>query len=466
MNFSRRAFLASSVSTAAALAMNRLVARTELFAAHGSSYSHLLASRGTGAYGTLRPTPANNTGENLLALPERFQYNVFGKMGEKLADGRPTPAAHDGMATFLVNGELRIVRNHELNNGIGKEGVTIGDASLSYDPFAAGGTTTLVVDAKTRELKRAFVSLSGTLQNCAGGPTPWGSWVSCEETILGKQRIKDSQGRDRGGFTMEHGYCFEVFAKDDELKKAEPIKAMGRFVHEAIAVDPKTGIVYETEDFATAGLYRYVPKRKGKLAEGGRLQTLAIKDKPKYDTRTGQKQGAQFAVYWVDIDDPDPASAATDPASVYKQGQAKSAATFSRLEGIWYGAGSIFFTSTNGGDKRRGQVWRYTPRGKDDGILTLLFESPDVAVLDGPDNLCVSPRGGLVICEDGSEEQFLRGLTADGRIFDFAKNIAPGLERMELAGATFSPDGKTLFFNIQRPGLTFAIWGPWEEGAL
>ena len=466
MNFSRRTFLSASATAAAAVALNRLVARNELFTANGSGYANLTAGKGAGAYGALQPTAANNTGEKLLALPEGFQYNVFGKVGEKQADGRTTPGAHDGMATFQVKGELRLIRNHEVNNGIGREGVTIGDPGRSYDAMAGGGTTTLVIDARTRELKRSFVSLSGTLQNCAGGLTPWGSWVSCEETILGKQKLTDSQGRERGGFAQEHGYCFEVFAKDDELKKIEPIKAMGRFVHEAIAVDPKTGIVYETEDIGSAGLYRFLPNQKGKLAEGGRLQMLAVREKPNYDARTGQKQGAPLAATWVDISDPDPASAATDPLSVYKQGQAKGAATFARLEGIWYGAGSIYFTSTNGGAIRRGQVWRYTPGGKDDGLLSLMFETPDVAVLDGPDNLCVSPRGGLVICEDGIEEQFMRGLTADGRIFDFAKNIAPGMERSEFAGATFSPDGKTLFFNLQRLGLTFAVWGPWTDGAL
>lgn len=466
MRFPRRAFLTGSLSAAAAVALERLVVRKELFAARGATYEHLLAAKGAGGYGGLRPVAAQNTGETLLALPEGFHYNVFGKLGDKLADGRPTPTAHDGMATFLVKGELRLVRNHEIHNGIGRAGVTIGEANKSYDALAGGGTTTLVVDAKTRQLKRSFVSLSGTLQNCAGGLTPWGSWVSCEETISGKQKFTDAQQRQRGGFAEEHGYCFEVFAKDNELKKIEPLRAMGRFVHEAIAVDPKTGIVYETEDQGSAGLYRFLPKKKGKLAEGGRLQMLAIKDKPQYDTRRGQTMGAQFEAHWVEISDPDPASAATDAASVYKQGREKGGATFARLEGIWYGAGSIFFTSTSGGEKFRGQVWRYTPRGADDGVLTLLFESPDEAVLDGPDNLCVSPRGGLVLCEDGREEQFLRGLTADGRIFDFAKNIAPGAEKIEFAGATFSPDGQTLFFNIQRPGMTFAVWGNWTDGAL
>ncbi|MCI0336582.1 MAG: PhoX family protein [Acidobacteria bacterium] len=462
--FDRRTFLTGSLSTGAALAMQRIVARGEVFGK--TSYRHLMATKGNGAYGLLRSTAASNTGEMLLALPEGFQYTVFGKTGEKMSDGNQTPRAHDGMAAFSVKGELRLIRNHEINNQLGKLGVTIGDPKKSYDPMAGGGTTTLVIDPKTRELKRHFVSLSGSLHNCAGGPTPWGSWISCEETVLGTNKFKDPQGNDRGGFSKEHGYCFEVSASSNELKEAVPLPALGRFVHEAIAVDPKTGIVYETEDRGAAGFYRFIPKKKGKLSQGGRLQMLAIKDNPKYDTRTGQKGGAKFDVIWVDIDDPDPASATADAASVYKQGNDKGAAIFARLEGCWYGEGSIFFTATSGGDKRRGQIWQYTPRGNGDGLLTLLFESPDAQVLDGPDNLCVSPRGGLIICEDGGEEQFVRGLTAEGKIFDFARNIVSGFETREFAGATFSPDGQTLFLNIQTPGLTFAVWGPWNEGAL
>jgi secreted PhoX family phosphatase len=369
------------------------------------------------------------------------------------------------MAAFNVNGKIRLVRNHEINNRLAKEGVAISDAR-PYDGLAGGGTTTLIIDPKTRRVIKDFVSLSGTLQNCAGGPTPWGSWITCEETVLGKRRFTDSQGRELGGFSEPHGYCFEVPAKSDTIVTPVPLKAMGRFVHEAIAVDPRTGIVYETEDYGTAGFYRFIPKKRGSLREGGRLQMLAIKGRSDYDTRTAQKTGAMLPVAWVDIDDPDPAAADTDPLAVFKQGKAKGGATFARLEGCWYGGGSVFFTATSGGDKLLGQVWEYRPEKNSDGHIRLFFESPAVEVLDRPDNICVTPRGGLIICEDGSNEQFLRGLTPDGRIFDFAKNMVPGFERVELAGATFSPDGETLFVNIQTPGITFAIWGPWRKGAL
>jgi uncharacterized protein len=461
----RRAFLGvTPLAVGAAL---------QTFAAINKSRGHerLIAPPGAGSYGGLRATKARNTGEEILMLPEGFEYTILGKTGAKMSDGAPTPAAHDGMAAFSVNNELRLVRNHEINGGVGRDGAAFGDAALAYDPKAGGGTTTLIIDPKTREIVRDFVSLNGSLHNCAGGPTPWGSWISCEETTLGKSLSKDAAGRERGGFAQKHGYCFEVVAGANGAVKATPLVAMGRFVHEAVAVDARTGIVYLTEDRGAAGFYRFLtkqegPKQQGKLAEGGKLQMLAIAGRRQFDLRTGQKAGDSLDVNWVDINEPDPPESDNSMDAVYRQGFALGAATFARLEGCWYGGESIYFTSTSGGDKRLGQIWQYTPQDKDKGKLKLIFESPEEAVLDMPDNLCVSPNGGLILCEDGHNEQYVRGLTRDGRIFDFAKNILPGFEGKEFAGATFSPDGQTLFVNIQTPGLTLAIWGPWERGAL
>ncbi len=458
--FDRRAFLGvTPFAVGAALqTFAALNARGDL--------NRLIAPTGAGSYGGLLPAKARNTGETILSLPEGFEYAVLGKTGAKMSDGNPTPPAHDGMATFTVNGELRLVRNHEINGGIGRDGAAFGDSSLAYDPKAGGGTTTLIIDPKTREIIKDFVSLNGTLNNCAGGPTPWGSWISCEETTLGKSLGKDARGRELGGFSQSHGYCFEVMANANGAMKATPLAAMGRFVHEAIAVDPRTGVVYLTEDRGLSGFYRFIPKRQGKLSEGGKLQMLAITGKRQFDLRTGRKAGETFDASWVDIKDPDPPEAENSDNAVYRQGIALGGATFARLEGCWYGGDSIYFTSTSGGDKRLGQVWLYTPQGKDRGKLKLIFESPEEAVLDMPDNLCVSPSGGLIICEDGNNEQYVRGLTRQGQIFDLAKNILPGFEGREFAGATFSPDGQTLFVNIQTPGITLAIWGPWERGAL
>jgi uncharacterized protein len=459
----RRAFLYNSALAGSAFMFQGLVA----CAAHSPSNNKPSdADKGSGGYGPLQPTKSNNTGETLLGLPAGFAYNVLGKFGSAMSDGNSTPAKHDGMAAFAAGDRVRLVRNQEVNNRVATTELAFGNKALAYDALAAGGTTTLVIDPVKREVIRDFVSLSGTLQNCAGGPTPWGSWITCEETVLGKARLTDSAGRALGGFGQDHGYCFEVPAFADSQSQAVPLKAMGRFVHEAVAVDPATGIVYLTEDNNPAGFYRFIPKQKGKLAAGGKLQMLAVKDKPKYDARTGQKQGEKLSAVWVDIEDPDPADAGTNPLAVHKQGAERGGAAFARLEGCWSGVGRIFFTSTSGGDSRLGQVWSYKPEGKKKGELVLIFESPAREVLDAPDNICVSPRGGLVLCEDGGGEQYLRGLTEEGKIFDLGKNMVPGFETLEWAGATFSPDGQTLFVNIQTPGITFAIWGPWQDGAL
>ncbi len=372
-----------------------------------------------------------------------------------MSDGRITPAKHDGMAAFQVDKELRLVRNHEVTNSeIGKAGSAI--APRPYDPLAGGGTTTLVIDPVTRECVRDFVSLSGTLINCAGGPTPWGSWISCEETVRGPLN----------GFERHHGYCFEVPAAADEPVNAQPLKALGRFKHEAVAVDPATGIVYLTEDSQPAsGFYRFIPKKRGNLASGGRLQMLRVKDVP--DVRSGQKSGSSFPAFWVDISDPDPPEAEKNEHAVYEQGKAKGGTTFARLEGCLYGNKRIYFDSTTGGDKFLGQVWEYVPVSRVQGQLTLLFESGDPYTLNMPDNLCLDKMGRLVVCEDNRDsvqksEVHLRVMDQKGLLgTPLARNIHPGYERGEFAGVTFSPDFKTLFVNIQDPGLTLAIWGAW-----
>lgn len=458
----RRSFLRGTTAAAAAggvlWGLEGLVTRGGNAAAHAASSSRVPrdAAAAPGGYGRLQPTPSMDTGEVVLALPPGFRYTVFGKTDSIMKDGVKTPGLHDGMAAFAApGGKVRLVRNHEVR---GDPSAAVVGGSAAFDTFAGGGTTTLIVDPRTRLLEQDFVSLSGTLANCAGGPTPWGTWITCEETVEGTKK----------GFGKEHGYCFEVTTtKPGQHSTPVPLTAMGRFVHEAIAVDPATGIVYLTEDRKTSGFFRFLPKKPGKLAEGGRLQMLCIKDAPGFDTRTKQTVGKPLSVTWVPIDDPDPRNAEADDLAVYKEGVSKGAATFARLEGCWYGSGNIFLDATNGGDKSLGQIWRYEPMGADEGRLILLFESPDAAVLAMPDNLCVSPRGGLVLCEDSEEpSQFVRGLTPGGEIFDFARNMVAGNEDSEFAGATFSPDGQTLFLNVQTPGLTCAIWGPWERGAL
>lgn len=449
-----------------ALASRSLTCRAEALANAGN-----LSKLKAAGYGELIPAAAKNTGETFLALPKGFEYNVLGRSKSQMADNNKTPPQHDGMAAFKVKNELRIVRNHEVNNNrVPVKGAAIG--ANPYDETAGGGTTTLIINPKTREIERDFVSLSGTLINCCGGRTPWGSWISCEETTLGPGIRTDSKGNKTGGFAKPHGYCFEVSASADSAVSPVPLHAMGRFVHEAIAVDKKSGTVYLTEDYTTAGFYRFLPNRSKRLAEGGALQMLKIKDKDNFDTRTGQKNGVTYTASWVKIDNPDPVEADFDELAVFKQGKAKGAATFARLEGCCSDdKGRIYFASTSGGDNKGGQIWLYEPVNRDEGRLTLLFESPSREILDMPDNICLKPKSELLfICEDsdyvgegGTPENFMRILTPDGKMADLAKNITPGFISSEFAGSTFSKDGKTLFVNLQAVGATFAIWGDWSR---
>jgi secreted PhoX family phosphatase len=386
-----------------------------------------------------------------------------------MSDGNLVPLAHDGMASFVMpDGTIRLVRNHEDRNSPGN-GSTGGNPATKYDPLAGGGTTTLVIDPAKRELVRDFISLNGTIVNCAGGWTPWGSWLTCEETNAGTPQ----------GWGAQHGYAFDVPAAANATVQAVPRPALGRFAHEAIAVDPNTWIIYETEDSgSTSGFYRFVSSSPGNL-NSGKLQMLKVAGVDNYDTRTGQVVGVQLPVEWVDIAVPNPPGQGSE--DVYNQGAALGGARFSRLEGCWYGNGSIFFVSTDAGDAGAGQVWEYRPAGAT-GTLSLVFESPSSEVLDAPDNLTVSPRGSILLCEDGDDEQYLRAVTPDGEIFDFALNL---MNEDEWAGATFAVHGPsssanhvTLFVNLfgvssgpnppnpARAGMTLAIWGPWNRGAL
>ncbi len=395
----RREFLRRAVGAAGAVliapSLPGLVARSRGVIPEPANAPALLrAGLGQGGYGPLRRAGPE------LALPHGFSYSVLSSPGKPMSDSNPTPVAFDGMAAFpLPNGNVRLIRNHE--NRDGPDTATVkGDASKAYDRKAGGGTTSLEVRVGKDgavELVRDFVSLNGTIVNCAGGPTPWGSWVSCEESVEGRAN----------GWSEEHGYMFEVPVSAEAPVAALPLKAMGRFVHEAVAVDTTSGIVYETEDHSpTAGFYRFIPTVRGRLAAGGRLQMLAIDGRPNYDTATGQKVGVSLPARWVDIAEPDPKVQGSALTAVFDQGYANGAARFTRLEGCWYGDQSIYFHATNGGDAQLGQVWRYRPAGTDRGALVLIFESPSREVLDSPDNITVSPRRGIVICEDGEGEQY------------------------------------------------------------
>ena len=459
----RRRFLARAArytgAAVAAPSLQGLIACADRSSSGDGEVGALRAGPDEGAYGEL-----GRAGDE-LALPDGFTYTVLGREGNEMSDGRPTPRAHDGMAAFaLSNGNVRLVRNHEDRSAPG-EAPQRGDPELAYDPIGGGGTTSLEVrvgDDGSVELVRDFVSLSGTIVNCAGGPTPWNAWLTCEETTEGPSH----------GWERKHGYVFEVDADSEGQVRARPLKAMGRFVHEAVAVNPQTGIHYLTEDRDRSGFYRFLPEERGELSRGGELQMLTVRGRPRLATRSGIDVGARFPVAWVDIDEPDPDEAEQNDLAVFGQGHERGGAEFSRLEGCWWGDGGVYFHATDGGDAGKGQVWKYTPGADDGGELALVFESPGAELLDSPDNITVSPRGGIVICEDGSSGNYLRGLTPEGKIFDLAQNV---LNDREFAGATFGPRGRVLFVNIQGDlapdgpgnlGMTLAITGPWEQGAL
>lgn len=406
-----------------------------------------------------------------IFLPRGFHCMKISEAGWPMSDGRPTPNALDGMAAFSISGNrIRLVRNHELRQRP-PEGMVLSD-NKAYDALASGGCTTVELTVNpdgSVEKVGEWPSLAGTLVNCAGGPTPWGSWLSCEETLASRT---DSDGEPTG-WQQNHGYVFEVPASADEAVDPVPLRAMGRFIHEAVAIDPATGIVYLTEDSDPSGFYRFIPRQPGNLAAGGRLQMLGIARRRNYDTRTRQRVGEWLPVAWADIPDPDPDSDFIERDAVFSQGHQRGGASFARLEGCCAGDGFIYFDATTGGNEGAGQIWQYVPGGSGGGQLVLVYESPSRDVLKQPDNLCMSPRGGLAICEDAGGENYLRGIDRNGHLFDFMRNDS---NSMEWAGVCFSPQGRTMFANIQGAlwvgdgtepmGVTLAVWGPWENGGF
>ena len=447
----------------------------------------------------LRPIPDERDGEVRLHLPKGFRYRSFHDTETPvvLDDGTNLPGRHDGMGAF--RGSRRgpdakrrhntiLVRNHEVNGSRPPFG-----PGVPYDSAAGGGTTTVETTPHGRVLN-AFTSLNGTMMNCSGGIMPWGSWVTCEETVNGPDVGPDFTGASNVPLQKPHGYIFEVPAGG--LSNREPITRAGRFPHEAVSFDPVGGHLYLTEDNFEypSGFYRYKPRRNpmrtGHLDNEGTLQMLAVKGQPNAHLEAGQPPRADYRVEWVDIDDPNvvyPYTPGQEPLSsnddalvfVGDQGRAKGAAGFSRLEGQVYDDGVVYFTSTQGGGRPetgpdgtegygngQGQVWAYDTRAEK---LSLVYQSPSRQTLDFPDNVTTSPRGTLVLCEDNSEDNYVRGLSRRGRLWDIALNrlkSSSGADRSgdEFAGSTFSTDGHTLFLNIQASaGLTFAIWGPWRR---
>ena len=383
--------------------------------------------------------PANRQNIAYMTLPRPFKYSVVSYAGQTMRDGNPLPGAADGMAAFAgARGTTILVRNHELT---ASGTPVVAPDYATYDPAVRGGTTNAIVDNRGRLIEQ-WGSLAGTERNCAGGLTPWGTWLSCEETTAIRNGVR-------------HGYTFEVDPKG--YGNGMPLVGLGRFNHEAAAVDPVTGFVYETEDRGDSLLYRFVPASYGDLHSPGKLEALRLRDFPDgVNTRTGflSSLNVPFAADWVEIEDYDPAA---DTTRI--EGRSKGAAQFSRGEGCWYADGLVYFVCSNGGELGAGQLFAYDP---DAETLTLVVESTDRALLDAPDNVTVGPDGRLYLCEDGSGGDNIVTVDHDGSLAILAQNVWSG---SEWAGACFNAPGNVMFVNMQGDGLTFAITGPWRRAA-
>jgi secreted PhoX family phosphatase len=453
----RRTFTASSL---AAIAFAGLARRSSAQVGEASYRNEVPG------YGDLTRDPAG-----LFDLPPGFSYSLVSSAGEVMDDGYFAPENFDGMACFPLDARrIALVRNHELHASMIDLGPTGGRAALidrlrgepHYGRDAdgrplPGGTSTIVYDMVSRGREQQYLSLAGTIVNCAGGPTPWGSWLSCEENT----------SRD-GEVSEDHGWVFDVPARHRGLVRPMALRGLGRFRHEAAAVDPATGIVYLTEDREDSLFYRFIPERPGALEGPGRLQALVIRDLAGADTRNWSSvtvaPRSTHDVRWIDMDEPE------SPADDLRgRGQAAGAAIFARGEGIHRGQGDYYFCCTSGGPARLGQIFRYVPSPHEGragetaapGKLHLFVESADSKVLDYADNVTVAPWGHLIVCEDRADDGpcHLKGVTPDGKLYTLARLNWD----TELAGACFSPDGATLFVNVYRPGRTLAITGPWHQ---
>ena len=438
----RRFFIKATSSAFVGLSASGCVTRPPLLA--DAPYTRAIG------YGALVPDT-----EGLLDLPEGFSYRVLSSLGDAMSDGATVPDKADGMGCFdLGDGRLALVRNHELVSTDDGGGAFALGFGAKDGVFVPGGTTHVVLDRDSLEVSDQFRSLGGTIRNCSGGITPWGSWLTCEESVTGP-------GKKYGeGLNKNHGWVFEVPAAQTGLVDPIPLVAMGRFNHEAACVDPATGYVYLTEDREDSVLYRFIPSEPGDLSRGGRLQAMKVEGVTDLRNWTDKSVavGAVGRVSWVDLE-----GVEAPEDDLRYQAAAKGASLIARGEGIHMGEGEAFVCSTSGGDAGLGQIFKLSLSASgDDDRLALFFESVSHHQFNFGDNLTVAPNGHLVVCEDqytANVDNHLRGITADGYAYPIARlNL-----QTELAGACFSPDGKTLFVNVYAPTKTLAITGPWDQ---
>ncbi len=416
--FQRRSFVKSGAALAAAGGLPFLFARRSFAAG--------------------RP-PLVTDPNGLLDLAEGFSYRVLDRQGEAMSDGHLVPGLPDGMGCFpLGDGTLALMRNHELQ-GITEIGPYPSSATAppeAYDPASHGGVTRLVVDEKTFERVSSNLVLTGTVRNCAGGWSPWG-WLTCEEMI-----------------DPLHGYVFACSPRADRVSPPIKLPFYGHMYHEAAVVDPRSYAGYVTEDRVDGCFYRFLPDHP-LTPFVGRFQALAILGQPGFDTTTGLVPGQALDVAWVDLPNPDPIA-----DTLRQTAKALGAAIISRGEGIWYQDGVIYFTATNGGAARLGQVFALEPT-REGGKLVLVAESNGQTMMDGPDSIAVAPWGDVVVTEDsvaGGAQNRLLGITPEGEMYVIGRTYLS-----ELSGLCFSPDGRAMFVSVFGAHVTLVVTGPFPQ---
>ncbi|MFJ4919086.1 alkaline phosphatase PhoX [Streptomyces sp. NPDC088725] len=422
-------------------------------------------------YGPLLPDPAG-----VLALPAGFSYRIITHSGvTTLESGEHTPSRHSGTAAFEgPRGATLLVNNHALSGPRSDADRPVPlTGGLVHDPAAAGGCT--VVEARPGGGMTERTALAGTCANRAGGSTPWGTSLSCEgNAVLAGQ----------GGMTKDHGYVFEVDPHERHADQTpRPVKAFGRYAHEAVVFDPRTGYVYLTENASGPNglFYRWVPPH-GFTHGRGRLRGLAddagLLQAPRCfdaggrfvdDLSRAVRPGTVYGVDWVDVPDRD--ARTVDVRRQFPEGDVTRAR---KLEGMWWADGGAYFVSayardayapdtTPDGRPYDGQVWFYSPRRRTLTLKVLISVPGDPGqggAFDGPGHITVSPSGGLVVAADRAGRRHLFGATEHGRTYPVARNDLNG---DAFTGAVFSPDGRTLYASLGSPGLMLAITGPWRR---
>ena len=345
-----------------------------------------------GALGTLQEPD-----ENGVRLPDGFRSRVIARGGEIVAASNHTwhPAADGGAVFTTDDGGWVYVSNSEVLQGGGVGAIR----------FSASGD---IVDA--------YPILAGTTMNCAGGPTPWGTWLSCEEVLRGR--------------------VWEC----DPLGESEAVvrPALGVFTHEAVAIDPTHNEMYLTEDRPDGRFYRFVPS--GGDLSAGELQVAEVVG-----------GGPEGRVAWRTI--PDPSATDTDTRL-----QVASSTVFNGGEGIWYHEGVVYFTTK--GDNR---VWAYDTRN---ASLSILYdvETSSNPILSGVDNVTCSPMGDVLVAEDGGDMQIV-ALTPQGQVVPVLQVV--GQDDSEITGPAFGPTLDRLYFSSQRGGVfgvTYEVTGPFFSG--